>query len=232
VALIPAAGLLRDVPEATLAAVLIFVAGRLFHTGDLYAIARYDLFELALAAVTALTVAFLGVEQGIGAAVALAILDRTRLSARPQLHVLGLIPGTTSWAPLSSAERPVQVPGALVVLFATPLWYANATHFRAQMRSALDDCRPTPRVLVLDAVGMSDIDFTGSRALAQILDDLDSRHIRFALARAGDRVVASLARSSLLERIGSERSFDSVGEAVEANLGPTDGGDAHDIQRT
>ena len=124
-------------PLATLAAVLIFVATRMFHVRDLVAIARFDLFELGLAVVTMLTVALVGVEQGIGLAIGLAILDRTRLSARPQLHVLGRIPGTTSWAPLSRTERAAQVPGVLVVLFATPLWYANAAHFRTQVEASL-----------------------------------------------------------------------------------------------
>ena len=137
VLLVPAAGVLKDVPVAALAGVLLYVATRIFHGRDLLAIARFDPFEFALAVITLLTVAFVGVEQGIAVAVGLAILDRTRLSARPQLHVLGRIPQTTSWAPISSPEKPVQVPGVLVVLFATPLWYANAVHFRAQLHDAL-----------------------------------------------------------------------------------------------
>jgi sulfate permease, SulP family len=88
----------------------------------------FDLFEFGLAVITLLAVAFVGVEQGIAVAVGLAILDRTRLSARPQLHVLGRIPGTNSWAPIG-AEQATPIPGVLVVLFATPLWYANAVHF-------------------------------------------------------------------------------------------------------
>ncbi len=216
VALIPAGGLLADVPVATLAAVLLFVAARLFHVDDLVAVARFDLFEFALTAVTFLAVAFVGVQQGIGVAVALAILDRTRLTARPQLHVLGQIPGTTSWAPLSSPEQAEEVSGVLVVLFATPLWYANAINFRKQMHDALRRTDSHPRVVVLDAIGMSDIDFTGSRALKRVLDELDGLHLSFAVARAGDSVRGSLARTGLLERIGEERFFGSVGEAVSA----------------
>ena len=98
--LIPFAGVLKDVPLATLAAILIFVALRLFHVRDLVAIARFDLFEFALAAITLLTVVLIGVEQGIAAAVLLAILDRVRLTAQPQLHVLGRVAGSTSWTPL------------------------------------------------------------------------------------------------------------------------------------
>jgi len=75
------AGLLSDVPLSSLAAVLIFIAIRLVHGGDLAAVFRFDLWEFALAVLTFLAVAVLGVEQGIGVAVGLAILDRTRLSA-------------------------------------------------------------------------------------------------------------------------------------------------------
>ena len=214
--LVPAAGLLKDVPVATLAGVLLFVAARLFHGRDLRAIAQFDPFEFALAVTTMLAVAFVGVEQGIAVAVGLAILDRTRLSARPQLHVLGCIPQTTSWAPISSPSEPVQVPGVLVVLFATPLWYANAIHFRDQLQGALTRARGPLRLVVLDAIGMSDLDYTGARSLREALDDLDRKHISFAIARAGEHVRDSLTRSGLLQRIGEDRLFPSVDEAVTA----------------
>ena len=217
--LVPAAGLLKDVPLATLAAVLIFVATRIFHVRDLVAIARFDRFELGLAVVTLLTVALVGVEQGIGVAVGLAILDRTRLSARPQLHVLGRIPDTTSWAPLSSNVAAAQVPSVLAVLFATPLWYANAIHFRAQLTDSLARALGTPRLVVLDALGMSDVDYTGSRALSAVLDELDRDHTAFAVARAGEHARQGLRRSGLLARIGEDHFFPSVDEAVRT-LGP------------
>ena len=214
VLVVVATGGLKDLPLATLAAVLIFVATRMFPLRDLAAIARFGRVEFGLALVTLLTVAFVGVEQGIGVAVGLAILDRTRLSARPQLHVLGRIPGSTSWAPLTSEEHPAQVPGVLVVLFATPLWYANSIHFRAELNASMARAVGTPRLLVLDAIGMSDIDYTGSLALRQVLDQLDAGHIAFAVARAGSHVCASLGHSGLLERIGRDHFFPSVDEAV------------------
>jgi MFS superfamily sulfate permease-like transporter len=225
VLLIPAAGLLKDLPVATLAAVLLFVAARIFHVRDLRAIARFDLFEFGLAVITLLTVALVGVEQGIGLAIFLAILDRTRLSARPQLHLLGRLPGTTSWAPISSSDHATQVPGVVVVLFATPLWYANATHFRVQVEGALARAVGPPRAVVLDALGMTDIDYTGAKSLGEVMDDLDRDNILFAIARAGERTLTSLARSGLLQRIGEVRLFPSVDEAVtvlaKAVTGPT-----------
>jgi high affinity sulfate transporter 1 len=227
VLLVPAAGFLKDVPVATLAAVLLFVAARIFHVRDLRAIAHFDIFEFGLAMITLLTVALIGVEQGIGLAIGLAILDRTRLTARPQLHLLGRIPGTTSWAPLSTSDHPTQVPGIVVVLFATPLWYANATNFRVQVERALARAVGPPRAVVLDALGMTDIDYTGASSLGEVLDDLDRDHISYAVARAGARALTSLSRSGLRQRIGDERFFPSVDEAVTAlakgSPGPTPG---------
>lgn len=214
--LIPALVLLEDLPVATLAAVLIFIAIRIMPVRDLIDIARYNRVEFVLAVITLLTVAVVGVEQGIAVAVALAILDRTRLSARPHLQILGRIPSTTSWAPLDGAEHAVEVPGILVALFATPLWYANATQFRTQLIAAVHRACPAPRLVVLDAIGMTDVDYTGSRALSGVLDQLDRCGVGFAMARTTPAVRASLGRSGLSARIGVEHFYASVGEAVDA----------------
>lgn len=221
VLLIPAVALLEDLPLATLAAILIFIATRILHIHDLVDIARYDRFEFGLALITLLTVAFVGVEQGITVAVALAILDRTRLTARPHLHVLGRIPSTTSWAPLDGSEHAIAVPGVLVVLFATPLWYANASRFRTDLTATVDRSGDSLRLVVLDAMGMTDLDYTGACALRQMLDQLDHRGVCFAMARTNKTVRAGLARSGLLARIGEDHLFASVGEAVNALHHPT-----------
>ncbi|MBX7431855.1 SulP family inorganic anion transporter [Mycobacterium sp. Y57] len=221
--LVPALALLDDLPVATLAAILIFIATRIFPVRDLIEIARYNRVELGLAVITLLTVSLVGVEQGIAVAVVLAILDRARLTARPHLQILGRIPSTTSWAPLDGTDEPAEVPGILVVLFATPLWYANASHFRSQLTDALERSGQPPRLLVLDAIGMTDLDYTGARVLAAALDELDRRGVCFAMARTNAPVRASLARSGLLARIGEGRLFTSVGEAVDA-LGPDSAG--------
>lgn len=218
VALIPAAGVLTDVPVAGLAGVLLYIATRIVRVGELKAIARFKRIEFALALITMITVAFWGVEQGIAVAVALAILERTRISAQPNLHVLGRIAGTTSWAPLSGTAEASAVPGVLVVLFATPIWYANASHFRDQAYAALARTGDGPhRAVVLDALGMTDIDYTGTLALRAVLDELDAAGIRFAIARAGGRLRRELARAGLTPaRIAEDRFFPDVDAAVTA----------------
>ena len=220
VVIIPFANVLRDVPLATLAAILIFVAVRLFRLRDLIAIARFNVFEFALAAVTLLAVALVGVEQGIAVAVGLAILDRIRLSSRPQLHVLGRLPGTTSWQRWALDPSAEQEPGILVALFATPIWYANAMRFRDEVSDALAHASGPVRVFVLDTIGMSDIDFTGTAAMRQVLDLCERDGIAFGVARSGVHLHDSLRRSGLAARIGEDHFYTSVNEAVTALAGP------------
>jgi high affinity sulfate transporter 1 len=228
---IPFANVLKDAPLSMLAAVLMFIAVRLFRWRDLRSIARFDSLEFGLAAVTLLVVVLVGVEQGIAVAVGLAILDRIRLTAQPQVHRLGHVPGTTSWTPLSADVQARPEPGVLVVLFATPLWFANAVHFREAVESALAESGPATRVLVLDTIGMSDLDFTGARSLGQLLDRCEREHIDFAIARASDHVRRSLARSGLMQRIGLDHCFQTVDAAVTALTGEPGAGGAPDGPR-
>jgi SulP family sulfate permease len=219
VLLVPTAGLLENLPLTTLAAVLFYVAGRIFRTRDLASIAHFDRFEFALALVTLGTVALVGVEVGIVVAVSLAIVDRARITARPRAYLLGRIPNSTSWEPLGHHEQPAQVPGVVVLLFAAPLYFANADHFRREVRRAVASARTPVELFVLDAAGIGDIDYTGARALRGILDDFDRNHVTFAVSRAVGNVPTNLDRSGLLRRIGRDHLFHTVDDAVRT-LGP------------
>jgi len=220
IAIVPAAGLLRNLPLAALAAVLVYIATRIAHIKDFIAIAHFDLFELGLSLITLFAVAFIGVQQGIAVAIGLAVLDRTRLSIQPRLHVLGRVPGTTSWIPVDARSGVEPLEGVLVALFATPLWYANASKFSSEVRSALDpEIGSPPSLFVLDVIGMSDLDYTGARALREIMDEFEERHITFALARTSKRVRVGLERSGLLARLGETHLFSSVDEAIVALFG-------------
>ncbi len=63
---------------------------------------------------------------------------------------------------------------------------------------------------------MSDVDFTGARALDHVLDACDRAHVTFGVARAGGHVHDILRRAGLAQRIGEHNFFPSVNEAVTA----------------
>jgi MFS superfamily sulfate permease-like transporter len=80
---------------------------------------------------------------------------------------------------------------------------------------------PAPvKLLVIEASGMTDIDYTGSQILQQTIAALRSRSIEVAIAQLADtRAQAQASRTGLIAALGPERVFKSVEETVR-RIGP------------
>src|ERR1700727_52873 len=90
-----------------------------------------------------------------------------------------------------------------------------AAHFRDEVVTALGR-KPDTQILVLDALGMSDVDFTGSRELGHVLAACDRAHVAFGIARTGDHLEDMLRGRALTQRIAPSHFYPSVNEAVTA----------------
>ncbi|MGH9020940.1 MAG: SulP family inorganic anion transporter [Acidimicrobiales bacterium] len=209
-ALSPLVTFARDIPLCVLAGVLVFVALRLVKVSHLHAVLRISRVEFALALISALGVIVLGVEMGLAVAVGLAILDRTWRTSRPQMIELGRRKGTTSWEPLD-LKSVVRVDHALAVLFDETLYFANASVFRRELHGLMKNF-PAAQHVVVDAVAMADIDFTGLSTLAEIVADLAHDDIDVSFARANDRVEHLIGSFSdkALRRIAFSDSVDAA----------------------
>ncbi len=214
-ALSPFARYAHTIPLAALAGVLFFVAGRLVKFSQFRAVWRTSRVEFALAMVSLLGVVLLGVEQGIAVAVGLAIIDQTWQSARPKMVELGRRRGTTSWE-TTDAHGVERVDHVLAVLFDKNLYFANAEVFRRQLHELMVKY-PHTRHVIIDAVAMSDIDFTGLVRLSQVVDDLVRDGTTVSVARANATLRERLAHSN--EKVVRHLDFyDSVDAAAVAAL--------------
>lgn len=209
-----ATSVLKDLPEAALGAILMFIASRLFHFSELRSILRFRWFEFLLALVTLLTVVFLGTGQGVVAGALLALAQRTRLAARPRDTFLGREPGSEHWIPADIGRPTEQVPGMLVYLLYAPLWYGNATHVAERLHQGLAAAPAPVHTLVLDADGMSDVDYTGAKVLGGLVQELKAGGLVVRVARASHLVHRNLKHAGLLQLIGPDQLFASVEEAV------------------
>jgi sulfate permease, SulP family len=216
--------LLKDLPEAALAAVLMFVATKLFRFGVVRSIFRFNVVEFVLAMITLVVVVFVGIEQGVVAAALLALAQRTRLAARPRDAVLGREPGTDHWVQTDVGRPTEQVPGVVVYLLYGALWYGNATHVIERAREVISAAPPPVRLLVLDGDAIPDIDYTGAQALGGLIAQLEREGVHVAIARASPLAHRDLRRAGLLDAIGPDRIFSNVDEAVRSLSGPRSAG--------
>ena len=134
------------------------------------------------------TVALVGIEQGVVAAALIALAYRARLTARPRGAVLGREPGTAHWIETDVGRPTDQVPGVLVYLLYAPLFYGNAVYVVQRLRRALATPPTAVHTLVLDANGIADVDYTGAKALGELIIELRKNGVCVALARASHLV--------------------------------------------
>ncbi len=210
---------LANLPEATLAATLVFIATKLFRVDELRSIFRFDRLEFALASVTVLVVALVGIEQGVLLAMILSLADRTRRTLRPRDTVLGREPGTDHWIPRDIGRPTEQVAGVIVYLVYAPLWYGNSDYFRERLRELLHAAPDPVRTIILDANAMSDIDYTGLQALRGLVSELAETGVALGIARASRLVHRELKHGALLGQLGADHLFASVEDAVTALQG-------------
>jgi SulP family sulfate permease len=209
-----ATGLLKDLPNATLGAILVFVATRLFRLRDLKAILSFDRIEFGVAIFTLVAVAYFGIETGVVVAILLSLADRTHRTARPRDAVLGREPGSDHWIPIDIGHPTEQVPGVIVYLLYAPVWYANADYVRLRVHSLIDSAAAPVHSFVFDANGISDIDYTGARAIDDLATELRAAKITLVIARASHLVHHDLKHGGLLKEIGPSELFDTVDDAV------------------
>ena len=209
--------LLADVPEAALAGVLLFVAYRIIRVDTIVKIARQAPVEGLLILLTAAAIIVLPIQTGVAMGIALSLAHGVAMSIRTRPVELHRLPGSTVWWPPEAAARGERQDGVAVIAFHAPLLFANADTFKRAMITMIDGHEPPLRLVVLEASGIADIDFTAAAALRQVIEHCHAAHIQFALARLESvRAQHALERLGVLAALGTSNLFHSAEDAVRA----------------
>jgi sulfate permease, SulP family len=211
------AALLSRIPNAALGGVLLFVALRIVRVGQIVAIYRQSLGEFFLILSTAAAIIVLPIEQGVGIGIALSLLHGIWSTTRAHVHVFERVPGTSIWWPTSPNLPGEREPGVIVAGFQAPLSFLNAYHFRRDILDALQFSPQKARLIVLEATGIVEIDFTAAQILRDLIRKCHADGVDFAIARLeSGRAQAAMTRFGIDELLGPNRSFHSVEEAIKA----------------
>ena len=122
---------LSFLPNAVLAAIVFMIGVKLVDYRGLTEIYRKAPKEFIVALVTAATVVFVGVEQGIIFAVMLSLLQHVRRSYRPHTGVV-VQDQVDHWQLKEAVPGRMIVPGMIMYWFGSDLFYANVAFFAEQ----------------------------------------------------------------------------------------------------
>jgi high affinity sulfate transporter 1 len=208
-------GLLKNLPNPTLAAVVIAASLSLADVSGTVRLWRQRRVEFLLTITAFAGVALLGVLEGIAVAVALSILNVFRRAWRPYQTTLGRVPGRPGQHDRRLHPEAEELPGLVIFRFDGPLFFANARTFREQIRAlAKGDTRP--EWIIIAAEPITDVDTTAADMLVELDKELNAAGTSLVFAELKHPVRANLERYELIGPLDPGHFFPTLDAAVEA----------------
>jgi high affinity sulfate transporter 1 len=202
---------LAYLPEAALSAIVFLIGVGLIDLAGMRRIFEQRPSEFWLALVTALTVVFVGVEQGILLAIALSLVDHTRHGYRPKNAVL--VRDESGWQPKPVATAAQAAPGLVIYRFTHSLYYANSQQFSDEVSLLVSSTEPPLRWLCLDAAGVDDVDYSAAETLRSVHAKLKAKGIRLVVAHEMEELMTH-TDDRLRELFGEDAFYHRLKDVV------------------
>ncbi|MFN8620375.1 MAG: SulP family inorganic anion transporter [Chloroflexota bacterium] len=215
-------GLVQAMPQPVLAAVVIAASISLFDLPELRRLWGLQRTEFWLALACGLSVALIGVLQGIIVAIVLSVAWVFKRAWQPYSATLGKVPGMRGWHDRSRHAAAESVPGLLILRWSAPLFFANANLFRAKVRELVAEATASPegapRWVLVAGEPITDIDTTAAEMLIDLDEELNAEGIHLAFAELPTAVRQWIKKAGVLEAVDAEHLYSTVHEGVDAYL--------------
>ena len=203
-------GLFHDLPDATLAAIVVVAISGFFRVDELERFWRVRRTAFVLASVALVGVLVFGVLPGLLVAVVLSLILVIQRISRPPVVLLARDPVTGAWG---SAERHPDWPaaaGLIVVRAEGPLFYANATVVKERLTELVVAADPRPRALVLDLSSNHVLDVESLDMLGDLAAGLRTDGVELRLGAVHVDVDEMLRRGGVADRMRIEPTLDAA----------------------
>jgi high affinity sulfate transporter 1 len=213
--LLSAPDLLKHVPTAALAAVVISSAIGLFEVNDLKRLFKIQQWEFWLSMVCFAGVAVFGAIEGVGIAVVIAVLEFLWDGGRPHFAVLGRVDGMRGYHDIARYPDARRLPGLVLFRWDAPLFFASAELFKDRALDAVATAPTRAEWLVVAAEPVTSVDVTAADTLSELNEMLRHAETKLYFAELKDPVKDKLKRFGLFDQVDGQSFFATLGEAVD-----------------
>lgn len=207
--------LLTSLPNAALGAIIVMAVIGLIDIREMRHVAkvkRSDLIGLGVAFFATLA---LGIELGIVVAVVASMLVVFARMSMPHTAVLGHVADTTSYRNIERFPEARTIDGISIIRIDAALSFVNATNVKKLLVSAAENLGDDPRILILDASGINDVDATGAEMLHEVITEITERGAELHLSDVKGPVRDVLRRAGIWDALGA-RIHTSTNDAIIA----------------
>jgi MFS superfamily sulfate permease-like transporter len=209
---------LRNTPEAVLAAVVVAESLGLLEIRGVRRLYRLRPSEFVQSLVCFVGVVLLGVVNGVGIALALAVLAFLWRAWRAYVAVLGRVNRVKGYHDVSRHPDARRIPGLVLLRWDAPLFFANAEIFHDRVLQAVHDAPTKTHWIVIAAEPVTDIDITAADMLTRLQDELHELRVNLCFAELKGPVKDSLKHYGIFERIGERNLVPTLGRAIDRYL--------------
>jgi high affinity sulfate transporter 1 len=208
-------GLVKNLPQSALAAIIIVASISLFDAPALRHLWKVQKSEFAIAIACILGVALVGVLEGIVIAVIISILQFFQRSWQPYSAVLGKPEGVPGYHDLKRYPEASQIPELLMIRWDAPIFFANANLFRKWVRGLVAQAELAPFWVLVAAEPITDVDTTAAEMLVDLDEELNAAGTHLVFAELKDPVRDKIERYGLHDTIDRRHFYRTLEEAVD-----------------
>lgn len=207
--------LFHFLPVPILAAIIIVGVLSLLDVGEIRYLLRAKRVDGGLAVLTFFATFFIGILEGILIGVVASVVAVMYRLSRPNIAVLGHLPGTRSFRDIRRRGDARPLDDILILRVDASFSFTNAEYLKDFILLRCDEDDAPVRAVVIDASTMNDLDMTAVGVLMFVAEALRERGIELYLSgiKGSSRDVAH--RSGLIDAIGDDHFFLSPHRAVK-----------------
>jgi len=209
-------GLLANLPNVVLAAIVLVAVKGLIDVGEMRHLWRASRFDFAVSMVAFAAVLLLGILKGVMFAVVVSLLLLIRRTAHPHVAFLGRIPGTRHYSDMERNPDNEAIPGALIFRVESSLLYFNVEHVRDAVWARVRSTSGPLTLVICDLSTSPAIDLAGARMLLALHEALQAKGVPLRLVAAHAAVRDLLRAEGLEERLGYFGRRSAVADVVDA----------------
>jgi len=198
------APLLKDLPNAVLAAIVISSVIGLLNRAEMRRFSQASRVDFAMGLAALLGVILSDPASGLMLAVFLSLGAVLYRATRPRIAVLGRVHGKPhEFVDMSRMTDVELVPDLVILRLEAGLFYANANEIRRAVEAEVEKRQPPPRGLLLDLGATGFIDLTSIDMLVDLVRELNRQSIVVLLAHVVGQVRDQMEQASMIDDIGA-----------------------------
>jgi SulP family sulfate permease len=201
-------------PKSILAAIILLSVKSLFDWKEAKHLWQTHRSDFYMMLTTFIVTLILGIEEGVLAGVVLSICMVLFRSSKPHIAILGKLPESINYRNIDRFESAKEPEDILVIRFDDQLYFGNASYFQETIQELVNERASKPKMVLLDASSIHDMDSTGSHTLEEMQKYLNNKGIIFYISGMIGPVRDFATKCGIIERIGEQKYFLNIHEGV------------------